>query len=191
MRTFLCIPINRPLKIKLDRLSQRMRRLISVRAIWVAPENFHVTVRFLGEIDPMMTIDLERSCAAVTQGTMPFELAIDRVSAFPNEARPRVLWAGGKAPPHFCNFVSSLDCRLAQLGFPSGRPETVAHITLARIKGRPDPVITQTLRTLADRPAWTLRAEHLVLMESRLTSQGAVYTPLFTLPFTGEKNDAV
>lgn len=191
MRTFLCIPIDRPLRAELDRLSQRMSRLIPVRATWVIPENFHVTVRFLGEIDPMLTIDLERSCTAVTQDTMPFELSIDRVSAFPNEARPRVLWAGGEAPPPFCSFVSSLDRRLAELGFPRGRPETVAHITLARIKERTDPTIAKTIRSLADTPTWTLRAEQLVLMESRLTSQGAVYAPLFTLPLAGRKNNAV
>jgi 2'-5' RNA ligase len=189
MRTFLCIPIDRSLRTILDELSRRARRLIPVRASWVKPENFHVTVRFLGEIDPMLTIDLERACKTVTRDTTPFDLSIDRVGAFPTPDRPRVLWAGGDAPPSFTALLTSLDRELAELGFSGGRPETVAHITLARIKGRTDPEIAQTIRGLADSPDWTLRADRLVLMESRLTAQGAIYTPLLTLPFSGRKAD--
>ncbi len=191
MRTFLCIPIDSSLRAKLDELSQQARQRIPVRASWVRPENFHVTVRFLGEIDPMLTIDLEQSCRVATRDMTPFDLSIDRVGAFPSPSRPRVLWAGGKAPSSFCDLLSSLDHKLTTLGFPSGRPETVAHITLARIKGRTDPEIAQTIRSLADLPEWMLRADRLVLMESRLTAQGAIYTPLFTLPLGGGRDDAV
>jgi 2'-5' RNA ligase len=191
MRTFLCIPIDSSLKAKLDELSQQARQRIQMSASWVRPENFHVTVRFLGEIDPMLTIDLERACKVVVRGMTPFDLPIDRVGAFPTPSRPRVLWAGGAAPASFCDLLSSLDRELKTLGFPSGRPETIAHITLARIKGRPDLGIAQTIRSLADLPDWMLRADRLVLMESRLTAQGAIYTPLFTLPLGGRRTDAV
>ncbi len=191
MRTFLCIPIDSSLKAKLDELSQQAQQRIPVRASWVRPENFHVTVRFLGEIDPMLTIDLEQSCNAVTRDITPFNLPIDRVGAFPAPSRPRVLWVGGEAPSSFRDLLSSLDRELTALGFPSGRPETIAHITLARIKGRTDPEIAQTIRSLADLPDWILRADRLVLMESRLTAQGAIYSPLFTLPLGGRRADAV
>ncbi len=191
MRTFLCIPIDSSLKAKLDELSQQARQRIPVRASWVRPANFHVTVRFLGEIDPMLTIDLEQSCRVVTRDMTPFDLAIDRVGAFPTPSRPRVLWAGGEAPSSFRDLLSSLDRELTALGLPSGRPETIAHITLARIKGRTDPEIAQTIRSLADFPDWMLRSDRLVLMESRLTAQGAIYTPLFTLPLGERRADAV
>ena len=191
MRTFLCIPIDSSLKAKLDELSQQARQRIPVRASWVRPENFHVTVRFLGEVDPMLTIDLEQSCGVVTRDMTPFDLPIDRVGAFPTPFRPRVLWAGGEAPSSFRDLLSPLDRELTALGFPGGRPETIAHITLARIKGRTEPEIAQTIRFLADLPDWMLRADRLVLMESRLTAQGAIYTPLFTLPLGGRRADAV
>ncbi len=191
MRTFLCIPIDSSLKAKLDELSQQARQRIPVSASWVKPENFHVTVRFLGEIDPMLTIDLEESCKAVTRDMTPFDLPIDRVGAFPTPSRPRILWAGGAAPSSFCDLLSSLDRELTSLGFPSGRSETIAHITLARIKGRTEPEIAQTIRSLADLPDWILRVDRLLLMESRLTAQGAIYTPLFTLPLGGRRDDAV
>ena len=191
MRTFLCIPIDNALKAKLDELSQQAQQRIPVSASWVRPENFHVTIRFLGEIDPMLTTDLERSCRVVTRDMTPFDLSIDRVGAFPTPSRPRVLWAGGEAPSSFRDLLSSLDRELTALGFPSGRPETIAHITLARIKGRTEPDIAQTIRSLAGLSNWTLRADRLVLMESRLTAQGAIYTPLFTLPLGERRADAV
>lgn len=191
MRTFLCIPIDSSIKAKLDELSQQARQRIPVRASWVKPENFHVTVRFLGEIDPMLTIDLEQSCKVVTRDMTPFDLPIDRVGAFPTPSRPRVLWVGGEAPSSFRDLLSSLDRELTALGFPSGRPETIAHITLARIKGRTEPEIARMIRSLTDSPDWVIRADRLILMESRLTAQGAIYTPLLTLPFSGRKADAV
>ncbi len=189
MRTFLCLPIDRSLAERLAALSREARSRIATHASWVACGNFHVTIRFLGEIDPMLTVDLEAACKAVTRTIPAFDLLIDRVGAFPAADRPRVLWAGGEAPPSFCALVARLETALRALGFAGSRPETIAHITLARLKGRSDPGIVGTIAALSQIPDWTLVGDRLVLMESRLTPRGAVYAPLVTLPFTGGDGD--
>jgi len=185
MRAFLCLPIDSSTRQALGILSEELRQLVTVRASWVPAENFHVTVRFLGEIDPMLTVELEQICRPVAERSTPFDLSIDRLGVFPSPARPRVLWAGGEAPSDFLHFVSSINEGLTQLDFPEERKRPVAHITLARIKGRADRSIEQAIRSLDDQLGWTLRADRLILMESRLTSRGAVYSPLFTIPFGG------
>ena len=182
MRTFLCLPIDSSLRKAIAELSVQLQQMVHTRASWVQSENFHVTVRFLGEIDPMLTLKLEQLCRTITKQTAPFDLSIDRLGAFPSPQRARVLWAGGEAPSAFATFVSAINKGLMQLGFPEEHKKPVAHVTLARIKGRADQSIERAIRSLDDRLGWSLRVNRLVLMESRLTSHGAVYNPLFTLP---------
>ena len=180
MRAFLCIPIKDDLRNYVASVAQELRERVDARAAWVQRENYHVTVRFLGEIDAMLMVDLKRACQEITAQTRPFEIGIDRVGGFPNLDNPRVLWVGGRAPQAFQNLLSQLDKSLSQLGFAHARVETLAHITIARIKGRLHTPLQGTLEGIT-RPSWALRADRLVLMESRLTPQGAIYSPLFTL----------
>jgi 2'-5' RNA ligase len=185
MRTFLCIPIDARLRETLAELAGSLGRRVRAPASWVRPENFHVTIRFLGEIDPMLTVDLERLCREITDPIAPFDLTVDRLGAFPSPARPRVLWAGGEAPPEFLELTSSLNAALAKVGFPEERKETVAHITLARLKGPSGGSVEEAFRAALPFPAHTLRADRLVLMESALNPDGARYTPLFSRSLGG------
>ncbi|MEA3239080.1 MAG: RNA 2',3'-cyclic phosphodiesterase [Candidatus Bipolaricaulota bacterium] len=188
MRTFLCIPVDPNIRDQIASISQELRPQVDARASWVQPENYHVTVRFLGEIDPLLTVDLKGRCQSVTSEIPSFDIPLDQVGGFPSLDNPRVLWVGGKAPDPFLNLLSLLDSDLSQLGFPPGHPESIAHITLARIKGRVHTPLSQAIRQISQ-PAWTLHANRLVLMESRLTPRGAVYSPVFTLPFAGSKGE--
>jgi len=190
MRTFLCLPIDEALRERLSALGRNLRERVHVRASWVRPENYHVTVRFLGEIDPMLTIPLRDACDIVAARIPPFGLRIDRLGAFPSAERARVLWAGGDGPPPFRALVSSVEDELTTLGFERGREAAVSHVTVARIKGRPDGSIREAFDALRDVPEWVLRVERLALMESELTPYGARYNPLFSLPLRGVDRDA-
>ena len=186
MRTFLCIPIKDDLRDHIASVAEELREQVDARVSWVQRENYHVTVRFLGEIDPSLTVDLKEACRAVTSQIAPFEIPLDRVGGFPSLDNPRVLWVGGKAPFPFLDLLSLLNSSLSQVGFPQGRAESIAHITIARVKGRVHTPLSQVAKQITQ-PAWTLHAKRLVLMESRLTPRGAVYSALFTLPFAESK----
>jgi len=185
MRTFLCIPINAGLRHALAQVSTDLRRQVRTPASWVRPENYHVTVRFLGEIEPILTVDLEAICRRIAQGIPAFNLTIDRLGAFPTPARPRVLWAGGDAPASFSELSTVLNYELGGLGFPEERKETVAHITLARLKAPDDGSVDRAFRAAGRLVPQTVLADRLVLMESQLGPDGSSYTPLFSRPFGG------
>ena len=79
-----------------DALAARVERL-RPRAggvAWVAPENLHVTLKFLGGVEaerlPLVREALDRAVA----GRAPFDLVVSGLGAFPTPTRPRVLWAG-------------------------------------------------------------------------------------------------
>ncbi len=151
-----------------------------------------MTVRFLGEIDPMLTVELEQMARRIVADIPPFELEIDRLGAFPHPARARVIWAGGEAPAAFTELVSKVNEALSSgFGFPKDRTDPIAHITLGRVKGRPDPALSRILTELDDAVNYPLHVDRLVLMESTLTPRGAVYNPLFTLRLEGGKDVSV
>jgi len=180
MRAFFCIPIDETLRRDIAGVAESLREQTMTRAAWVSPPNYHITLRFLGEIDPMMTVELERISRRLARGREQFSLTIDRVSAFPTVERPRVIWAGGPAPPEFVELSSSLNGSLERLGFPRQRGEEVVHITIARVKGRIDPGLLEGIRSTGI-PSKRFIAGRIVLMESRLTRRGPVYSPLFTV----------
>ena len=185
MRAFFCIPLEPDVVRSIAPLAATLRARINIRASWVRPENYHVTLRFLGEIEPELTIDLERLAQRVAGRRAPFALPLDRLGAFPSADRARVLWIGGDASPEFLGLASSLQHELAELGFPRERPPLVAHVTLARLKGRADAAVPSALGTTETPTGLATRADRLVLMQSELTPTGAVYKPLFTVRFGG------
>ena len=183
MRTFFCIPLKTDIASSIGRIASGIRDATDMRASWVREENYHVTVRFLGEIEPELTVELERIGRRIAARLEPFTLTLDRLGCFPSTARARVLWLGGDASPVFHGLAASLHHELSTLGFPPERKPTVAHVTLARIKGRPDPKLSRVLEESQPSDALKVRADRLVLMESVLTPSGGVYTPLFASRF--------
>jgi RNA 2',3'-cyclic 3'-phosphodiesterase len=181
LRTFLCIPLQANVKDNISSIASKLQEQIKTRASWVQPQNYHITVRFLGEIDPMLTLSLKDACQDVTSQIPSFKTKFDELGAFPSLDRPRVIWVGGKLPEHFRELLTLLDKKLSELGFTHAHQETMAHITLARIKGRVNTSLHQVTKK-AKKPDWVVQADSLVLMESQLTRKGPLYSPLFTLP---------
>jgi len=185
MRAFFCIPIGERLRTDIAGVSHRLREGSRMSASWVRSENYHVTVRFLGEIDPMMTTELHAICRGVSSHVDPFALPVDRIGAFPSLDRPRVLWAGGDAPEIFVQMTDALNQRLSEQGFPLERKPRVSHITVARVKGRPDPGLAGLLGTMNPLGFAPAHVDRIVLMQSELSRNGARYSPLFTVPLGG------
>ncbi len=185
MRAFFCLPIDAGLRASVNRVASRLRRETLMPASWVRPENYHVTVRFLGEIGPALTAPLLEAARYVSREIAPFALCVDEVGAFPSIDRARVLWVGGATNSPFERLVRSLERQLGELGFPPEREPAVAHVTIARIKGPPDAQLPNLMEALRPLPPHSLRVDRLVLMESQLAPQGPTYDPLFSVPLGG------
>ena len=184
MRAFFCVPLPASVRRQIEEIAGSLQRDLRMSASWVRPENYHLTLRFLGEIDPMLSIPLDSATRRVTRTVAPFDLSITQLGLFPDAGRPRVLWAGG-ASERFERLARSLGQTIEELGFPLDRRPASPHVTLARIKGRPDPALEQVLSALDSLPGWRIPVDRIVLMESELTPRGAVYAPLFTTCLEG------
>src|SRR4051812_9287408 len=93
IRTFIALDLGKQLRDRLIALQNLFART-DCEVNWVVPDNIHLTLLFLGEVDERAVIDVCRAVAAVAADLSPFALSVHGVGCFPNPRRPRVLWAG-------------------------------------------------------------------------------------------------
>lgn len=151
---------------------------------WVAPENFHITVKFLGGIDEARVSSVIDALRIAAAGRQAFDLEILALGAFPSPIRPRVLWAGvteGRAP--LGALAAAVDDALVPLGFARESRPFAAHVTLARIREpRRTPALAEALGAAASQRFGRVTIEHLALMRSDLSPRGARYFVLSNVP---------
>ncbi len=137
---------------------------------WVAPENYHLTVAFLGSVDPARLPEVLEAVRVAAPRVTAFEVPLDTVGAFPNARRPRVVWVGPGVPvPTFGTLCSVVRSELAALGF-TFEPHADAHVTLARAAGP-----TVALPAVDPPRIAPLRIAELTIYESFTERAGARY----------------
>lgn len=164
----------------LRRLAEAQEKLVKTGADLkpVNPENIHITMRFLGNIQPAMVdrIHGEMEQVAFT----PFDVEIRGVGAFPTIKYARVVWAGiQKGSEELRDVFDQLEPRLRNLGFKPDAKGFSPHITIARVRtGRNKAELAHCMNELADYQSGVLKAECLKLKKSVLTPNGPMYSTL-------------
>jgi RNA 2',3'-cyclic 3'-phosphodiesterase len=153
------------------------------KARWVRAENLHVTLKFIGNVDAGK-LEAIRGALGEVAAAGAVELHFRGVGFFPNERRPRVLWAGIVASPNLAPLAAGIDARLEKLGITRETREFAPHLTLARFD---PPGISERLRATAQENAardfGTLRTRNFYLFESMTRPTGAEYTRLSSFSF--------
>ena len=150
---------------------------------FVAIEQAHYTLRFLGEQSPERQASAVRAGYLTASGARSFELVPHTLGVFPDERRPHTLWIGvGRGSVEMKALAERLGAALAAEGFsPEARP-FVPHLTLARVKRRPPAAAMRALLAKPHEAIAPLRVEAFTLMESRSSPSGVRYVPLETFP---------
>jgi 2'-5' RNA ligase len=149
---------------------------------WVRADGMHVTLKFLGPVEPARLARAHSAIAAALGAEPCREVRARRLGAFPSVRRPRVLWVGieGEALGALAHAV---DRALAPLGFA---PETRAfspHLTLGRVNSlRGWPALEELFKAHLDDDFGASRVTAVTIFRSTLQPGGAVYTPLWTIP---------
>ncbi len=147
---------------------------------WVAPENIHLTLKFLGDINPSDTERIAQAMSQSVQETSRLHLGAKGIGVFPTVRKARVLWIGLSGDTHeLIQLQNRLDDRLSDLGYEKESRPFKAHLTLARAKESPDPKeLVQAMEKFASFASPDFSAEELILWQSQLKPSGAVYTKL-------------
>jgi 2'-5' RNA ligase len=153
------------------------------KARWVRVENLHVTLKFIGHVDPGKLYAIPAALADVGADAA-VELRFRGLGFFPNYRRPRVLWAGVEGSANLAALAGEIDARLSKLGIPSETRDLAPHLTLARFD---PPGISESLRAAAQKNAarefGSVRAAEFHLFESKTRPTGAEYTRLSSFSF--------
>lgn len=184
IRTFIAIELNDALHHALADVQARFKREEIARAIrWVAPENIHITLKFLGDVDATHLPALERAIARVCNEFAPFTLTIGGAGAFPNTRKPNVIWVGARGQVDVAaRLAEQIDAACATFGFAREERAFTPHLTLGRVKRDASPSERQRIGALIESAHISdlgeLRVERVAVMKSDLTPEGSVYTRL-------------
>ena len=158
-----------------------LRRGLGDREVkWVAPALLHVTLRFFGDLDPE-ALGRAREWTRAQHGAWEAIPAGWReLGAFPSARRVQVLWLGlADETGGLRALAAEVERRLVQAGFGRGDKPFVAHVTLGRVRRGARVALPAGSERLTS-PGAAFSITQMVLMQSVLTPQGPVYTPLET-----------
>lgn len=152
-------------------------------ARWVRVEGLHVTLKFIGEVQPEMVERIATHLVTIRL-TAPVEMSFREVGFFPNERHPRVFWVGITATPNLGELAAEVEQRLESLGIPREQRPFRPHLTIARFKSE-DGLnrLRESVLKAGPLEFGSTRTGELHLYRSHLKPGGAEYTRLKTFSF--------
>jgi len=151
-------------------------------AKWIDPQQIHLTVRFIGEVDGTTFLDIKTALEQVS--LEPFSMALKGVGHFPPRGKPRVLWVGIEQSEPLQSLKSRIDRILATVGLqPEGRKFS-PHITLARLKNSPIDKVADFLAGNGLFGQEPFEIKDFKLYSSTLTPKGAIHKVEKVYPLT-------
>lgn len=152
-------------------------------ARWVAPESYHITLRFLGEVDRHTAADLDGLLADIQAPA--FDIALHGIGSFGSRGRLRALWAGVEPSGALNHLHDKVARACMRAGFPAEDRKFKPHVTLARFKGVPEMAAASFADHNAGFATRPFTVARFVLFESLLGGEGAHYIPMRTYPLVG------
>jgi 2'-5' RNA ligase len=144
-------------------------------ARWLPPENYHLTLRFIGEVEPWQAEEIDHALAMIR--ARPFVLSLRGVDTFEKGGRFNALWVGVEKTDGLAFLQAKVEAALQRIGLPPERKRFAPHVSLARVeKVAADKVISYVqAHNLFRAPA--VQVEHFTLFSSRLGKEAASYVP--------------
>jgi 2'-5' RNA ligase len=176
MRLFIAVTIPDELK---DRIADIQARLRSAPADvkWVAKENFHITLKFLGDVPEEKVDPLVASMTQAVAGCPPFDLSFKGVGAFPGVRSPRVVWLGiDQGVGELSRLAENLDRELDSQGFKKEKRGFSGHLTLGRVRSPQNKdELVKRIAALSDAGVDAFTVRSVDLMQSFLHPHGSHY----------------
>lgn len=184
VRIFVALNLGEALRARMDaELLAPLRDFVpGVR--WAHPETLHVTLAFLGDRTAAEARDVEQVLRDIAVERSAFEVRLRGLGAFPNAARPRVVWLGLEDASYVRALHRSFERERGRLGVAAEGRAYHPHVTLGRVTSSGDAATRAGLARALSEVNFeaTVRLGSVDLMQSELTSAGARYTTLAAVP---------
>jgi 2'-5' RNA ligase len=189
-RLFVALSVPEEVKTEVRKAQAELRRSIGqAKVTWTRREQFHLTLKFLGNVQAERVGELVEAIRAACSGFAPLRLRAEGVGCFPDLRSPRVVWLGVReaqeALPPLQRAIQT-----ASANFTSQEREErfSGHLTLGRIKGigRPEAEsLARQAKAMAEKLFGQWTADGVQIMRSELSPQGATHTVLATIALRG------
>jgi 2'-5' RNA ligase len=141
-------------------------------ARWIDPENYHITLSFIGDIDDALARDIAEALEGVRRRSISIE--IDGLGAF-GGARPRALYARVEPNDGLLELQGAQERLLRRLGASPENRQYTPHVTLARLRGEATARMTADWLALRGGLRQSFTSTRFVLMSSRNSVGGGPY----------------
>jgi RNA 2',3'-cyclic 3'-phosphodiesterase len=183
LRLFVAISIPEPVRDEIVRVQQELQPLVPRNvARWARPDQFHLTLRFLGNVPADDVEDLKQSVGAVCRNVRPLFLHAGGVGFFPNPRSPRVIWVGiNDREERLVDLQRQIETATGPFSPEPGEKNFTGHVTLGRLKN-PKPADISDLaaraQSLEKRSFGQWKAYEMEIIRSDLSPAGARHTLL-------------
>ena len=178
IRLFVALTLPESLRLRLSALKGGVPG-----ARWLNPDNLHLTLRFIGEVETGTADDLDAALGGVVAHA--FDLSLSGVGFFGKPNAARILWAGVQPSDALNHLQAKIEAALARAGLPVEQRRFSPHVTLARLRRSPGNRIEQFVADNAGFHADLITVDRFTLYSSFLSSSGAIYTPEAEYPLAG------
>lgn len=144
-------------------------------ARWTPPENYHLTLRFIGEVEPWRAEEVDEALAAIR--ARPFDLALAGVGTFEKGGRVSALWVGAERSEALGHLQAKVETALQRIGLEPERRRFAPHVTLARTERAETHKLVAWVQAHSLFRLPPVRVEEFTLYSSRLGKDAAVYVP--------------
>jgi 2'-5' RNA ligase len=170
MRLFVALDL--PWEIK-EELSDLSFNLIGAR--WVPTDNFHLTLRFIGEASRLQAEEIDLALATLRGRSFAFSLS--GLGWFEKAGRVSSLWVGVERNEQLAKLQAKVESALYRVGLPPDRRRFTPHVTLARMDVPVTPALTSFVQANNLYRSAPIRADNVTLFSSFLGKDQPTYTP--------------
>ena len=178
IRTFVCIEIADAVKNQIADLQCELKQ-IDAHVSWVKPANIHLTLKFLGPVEPSRIAAVREAVARATSSCRPFEVEVSGTGCFPSARSPRILWVGlSQVPNQLQQLHQTMEDEFAREGFAREQKLFSPHLTIGRIRSPRGARESAEKLINSGFTGLTFRATEVIVMRSDLSPTGSLYTRL-------------
>ena len=182
-RLFIAVRIPEPVKDEIEKAQGALRDALRTNTVrWTTREQFHLTLKFLGNVEAQRAGSLVEALRLACRGFTPLALRARGLGFFPERGFPRVVWAGAQDDKEqLPRLQRAIEETMRDFTTEAAERNFFGHVTLGRIKGirRPESeALVQAAAGMAQRVFGEWTAGEVELIRSELSPAGAKYTSL-------------
>lgn len=143
-------------------------------ARWVLPANYHMTLRFIGELQSWQAEEVDHALATIR--AKPFAVSLRGLGIFEKAGRIQALWVGVERSDALAHLQAKVETAIQRIGIPPERKRFAPHVTLARTERAPPDKVIGFVQAHNLFRAPPVVIEHFSLFSSLLGKEHPVYT---------------